>query len=266
MRSVLTWLAIPAVILLGVVPHEVRAADQESEERTALAVYDQILDTRVRDGFVYYRLLKVERRGLDRFVTSLAGAELPRDRNEQIAFWLNAYNALVLQTVVNHYPTRSLRQVTGVFTRPHRVAGRMLSLDQIEQTILPAFRDPRVFLALGRGAAGSGRLRSEIYTGESIERQLRDQMEECAIRDHCVRVDAVANRLRASQIFQWRGKEFTDAFANVDGKRPPLERAVVAYAGRRSLDAERECIATDRFKVEYVPFDWSLNDLATRRR
>ena len=241
------------------------AAAQSDDQRTALAIYDQVLDTRVRDGYVYYRALKAERTGLDRFVASLADADVPRERNAQAAFWLNAYNALVLQTAVDHYPLRSLRAVAGAFSAPHRVAGRALSLDQIELR-LAEFKDPRMFLALGRGAADSGRLRSEIYSADTLERQLQQQAEECASRDRCIRVDARANRVLASQIFQWRKKEFADAYASAAGRRPPIERAVVAIAGLHRLDAEREVLAGDRFRVEYLPFDWSLNDLAQRKR
>src|SRR5581483_8983617 len=108
---------------------------------------DQILDLYVRDGFVYYRALKAERAKLDGYVNQLAAAapdQMPR--NEQIAFWINAYNALVLRTVVDHYPiaTRSpqypqhsIRQIPGAFERlPHKVGGRSLTLDQIEQEVL----------------------------------------------------------------------------------------------------------------------------------
>ena len=52
------------------------------------------------------------------------------------------------------------------------MAGRTLTLDQIEQTILPTFADPRLFFALGRGAVGGGRLRSEAFTAAALERQL----------------------------------------------------------------------------------------------
>ena len=79
----------------------------------------------------------------------------------------------MLKTVVDRYPipqrtaeypARSIRQIPGAFERTaHRVAGRMVTLDQIEQTILSEFHDPRLYLALGRGAIGGGRLRSEAY-------------------------------------------------------------------------------------------------------
>ena len=119
--------------------------------------FDQVLDQYVRDGLVYYRALRQERARLDQFVASLAGASIDSaPRAEQIAFWLNAYNALVLRTVIDHYPiplraanypARSIRQIPGAFDQVrHRVAGRTLTLDQIEQTVLPVFAIRACFL------------------------------------------------------------------------------------------------------------------------
>src|SRR5687767_15120527 len=89
-----------AAALGAAVPHA-----QQDSEATRRAAFDQILDLNVRDGFVYYRALKSDRSRLDGYVQSLASASIQSDpRNEQIAFWLNAYNAIVLRTVIDHYP------------------------------------------------------------------------------------------------------------------------------------------------------------------
>ena len=262
MSRIACWLGLAAALV--VLPTDARVvAAQSSAEKTPLAIYDEVLETQVRDGYVYYRALKAQRGGLDRYIASLAGADVPGGRDAEAAFWLNAYNAIVLQTVINHYPLQSLRTVAGAFDAPHRIGGRSMSLNQIELR-LAEFKDPRMFLALGRGAADSGRLRSEIYTAEQLDRQLQQQAEECASRDRCIRVDGPGNRVLASEIFQWRKKEFADAYAAAAGRRQPLERAVVAIASLHRLDAEREVLATDRFRIDYLPFDWSLNDLARR--
>src|SRR2546425_3156209 len=157
----------------------------EQAEGRAQSAYDQLLDLYVRDGFVYYRALKQDRAKFDAYVAGLSTAAIdaaPKD--EQLAFWLNAYNAIVLRTIVDHYPIaartseyppHSIRQIPGAFDRlPHRVAGRALTLDQIEQTILPGFHDPRVYLAVGRGSVGGGRLRSEAFQPGRLEMQLKE--------------------------------------------------------------------------------------------
>ena len=206
---------------------------QESGETARTKNFDQLLDLYVRNGDVYYRAIKSERAKLDGYVSQLATASvdnLPRD--EQIAFWLNAYNALVLRTVADHYPiqgrskdypAKSIRQIAGAFERlPHRVAGRTLTLDQIEQTILAGFHDPRVFFALGRGAAGSGRLRSEAFTGTRLEEQLADVAAECVTRAQCIAIDRENGSVAVSSIFSWREKDFVAAYA---------DKAPAAFAG-----------------------------------
>jgi hypothetical protein len=250
---------------------------QAPDDRTK--AYDEALDLYVRDGLVYYRALKATRGRFDGYVNSLASASIDSaGQPEQEAFWLNAYNAFVLQTVLDHYPiagrsreypVKSIRQVPGAFERlPHRAAGRTVTLDQIEQTILPSFHDPRLFLALGRGAVGSSRLRSEAYVGHELERQLSEQANECLSHAQCVSVDIGGNRLRASSIFSWREQDFDAAYA---GKAPAAfqarsagERAVIGFVEPHLLTTERDFLAQNQFKMEYIPFDWTLNDLTGR--
>jgi hypothetical protein len=249
-----------------------------AQDNTA-RMLDETLDLYVRDGLVYYRALRSDRSRLDRYVTAIAGADVAsRARDDQIAFWINAYNAIALKTVVDHYPigqrskeypSRSIRQVPGAFERTaHRVGGKSVTLDQIEQTILAEFGDPRVFLALGRGAVGSGRLRSEAYAAATLERQLSEVADECTTRAQCVEINKGTNEVRVSSIFSWRAKEFEAVYADkadqVFAARSPIERAVLALISPRLLTTEREFLEPNQFKVVYIPFDWSLNDLTGR--
>jgi Protein of unknown function, DUF547 len=155
--------------------------------------FDEILDLNVRDGLVYYRALQSSRAQLDRYIASLDVPSATYEswsKEAKMAFWLNTYNAIVLQTVINRYPIRgksdlypssSIRQIPGAFdTLKHRAAGRSVTLDEIEKTLLPDFQDPRLHLALGRGAIGSGRLRSEAYTAQRLPAQLDDMQKEFA--------------------------------------------------------------------------------------
>ena len=134
--------------------------------------------------------------------------------------------------------------------------------------MLPEFRDPRVYFALGRGAVGSGRLRSEAYEAARLETQLTQVAAECASRPVCVQIDQGNNTVLASPIFSWREREFSAAYAGAAGavfaSRSPIERAILSFVEPRLLATERQFLAQSMFRVAYEPFDWSLNDLNGR--
>jgi Protein of unknown function, DUF547 len=240
---------------------------------------DALLDLYVRDGLVYYRALRSDRGKLDGYVASLDGpaadavASWPRER--QIAFWLNAYNAHVLRAVVDAYPIKgaaknypgsSIRQIPGVFERTkRRVAGQSLTLDEIETTIVAGYKDPRLYLALGRGALGSGRLLSEAYSGGDLERQLTTVAREFTTNGDLCRLDRTTNLVTVSPILSWRQDDFIAAYAASAGAtfggRSPVEQAVVAFITPHLLPGEREFIAKNDFRVQFLDFDWRLNDL-----
>lgn len=280
MRSFTTQRKAGQLVLSVVVACLTIAAPRAQEfDVSRLPPFDQILDLYVRGGEVYYRALQSDRARLDRYVNQLASEAVDKlPREEQLAFWLNAYDALVLRTVIDHYPiqghardypSKSIRQVPGAFERlTHRVAGRTLTLDQIEQTILPEFHDPRVYFAIGRGAHGGGRLRSESFTAVRLQAQLAEAAAECVTRTECLQIDRAAGKVAVSAVFSWREKEFSAAYAAnapaAFASRSPIERAALAFAEPKLLASERTFLAANAFQVIFKPFDWTLNDLTGR--
>jgi len=245
--------------------------------------FDALLDLHVRDGLVYYRALQEDRGRLSRYVGSLNAPSVaseyqqwPDDRKK--AFWINAYNALVLQTVVNNYPIKgrssiypanSIRQIPGAFEKlPHMIAGRSVTLDQIEKNILTSFNDPRVYVALGRGAVGSGRLRSEAFSTSALNRQLDDAKKQFATTPRWAKVDALNGKVSISPILSWRSPEFIKKFVDDTlelPKREPIELAVIGFLRPYLLSGEEEFIKKNTFQLTYEPFDWRLNDLTGGR-
>jgi hypothetical protein len=266
------WFACVAVALFVI------ARSPSQAQADLYPAFDKILDTYVRDGFVYYRALQKERAALDRYVASL---DIPRariegwSRTDQEAFWVNAYNALVLRTVIDAYPMRvhtsqfppkSIRQIPGAFDQvKHRVGGRALTLDEIEKTVIVPFGDARLVLALGRGALGSGRLHSESYRGATLETELKDVTEECATHVTCVKVNPDRNLVEVTPVVSWREDVFIQTFAPPAEKRwasrAPIERAVAAMVYSHLFQSEREFLDAGTFKMQYGEFDWRLNDL-----
>jgi Protein of unknown function, DUF547 len=267
--------ALAFAVVLGAAQQEAPAPGTNVD--ALQAPLDRILDVYVRDGFVYYRALKSDRAKLDRYVASLdvpqaTYAKWPRE--QQLAFWINAYNAVVMQTVVDHYPIRghaaeyppnSVRQVPGAFEKlPHRVLGKTMTLDEMEKG-LAEFKEPQALLALGRGAIGGGRLHSEAYTSQRLPAQLKEVAAECVQRKECVQVETSTGTLSVSPLFSWREAMFIDPLGGAELKdypgRSPIERAVLRLIEPYLLPTEQEFLKQNSFKIAYHKFDWRLNDL-----
>jgi hypothetical protein len=245
-----------------------------------LSAFDEVLDQYVRDGLVYYAALRQERRSLDQFMQSLAGAPeafQAWSRDRRLAYWINGYNALVLGTVIDHYPVRgtssefpanSVMQIPGMFTgREHAIAGRRMTLQAIEDEIA-GFGDPRALLALGRGAVGSPRLRSEAFRDNRLKEQLEAVVADFATTPRHVRLDRSGAEVRVNAMVGWRSDQFSVAAGEDDGAdtgRSPIERAIVALISPALFPNERAFLAENTYRLQYLDFDWQLNDLTGGR-
>lgn len=157
--------------------------------------YGRVLAAHVDErGSVDYERLKRDRAPLDRFMDRAArldpGELAAWSRAEQVAFWVNVYNAFTLQVVLDHhpirarglrsllYPNRSIRQIPGVWDRITRtVAGREVTLDGIEHDVLRTdFDEPRIHFALVCAARSCPWLRTEPYRGDQLDEQFADQV------------------------------------------------------------------------------------------
>jgi hypothetical protein len=244
--------------------------------------FDEILDLYVRDGLVYYLALRQERGKFDRYVQALGEVTAdavkgwPADR--QLAYWINAYNAFVLRTVIDSYPIRgkaadypanSIRQIPGAFERrTFRAGGRMLTLDVLEKEVIGGFNDARALLALGRGAVGGPRLKSEAFTAARLDAQLQTMVSELVTSRDLVFVDVPNERLSVNPLFSWREDVFTRSLAGrapaVFASRSPLERAVLTLIDPLLVHSESEFLRKNTFQMVFRDFDWTLNDLTGR--
>ncbi len=221
------------------------------------------------EGRVDYSELKKNRARLDGYLAGLARADAARlgGRPGELAFWINAYNAAVLKGVIDAYPIKSVRDISGFFDRRrYKVAGQELTLDQIELR-LRQMGDPRIHFAIVCASRSCPKLERRAYSAEDIEAELERQTR-AFINDEQrgVRIDRAENVVYLSKIFEWYSGEFLEA-GEVSGL---LDRALVMLKPARVLpyvlrylDPEkRRCIENKRPRVTFMDYDWSLNDQA----
>jgi len=215
----------------------------------------QILRAHVRNGKVDYQQLRArDQAKLKRYLDSLAAADSGRlrERDDELAFWLNAYNACVIAGVIERYPgTKSVQDVKGFFEdRRWLVAGRKRSLNEIEnQIIRPRFKDPRIHFILVCAAQSCPPLQSYAMSGETLRRDLERVTRQVVNDDRFVRIDPKAGRLRLTRILSWYRKDF-------EQKHGSLE----AFLRRYLEPAKVRQLERGNYTIEFMPYYWGLND------
>jgi hypothetical protein len=241
--------------------------DVPAAERRPLAEFDhrqwsQLLKQYVDDeGMVDYggwQSSPEAIRALDSYLNGLSTAELNVEnaRNAQIAFWINAYNALTIKGILREYPTSSIRNHTAKLWGYNIwkdlklwVGGEPRSLDMIEHEILREMGEPRIHFAIVCASIGCPRLLNQAYDPVQLEQQLDVNTRHFFADRRKFMVDEPGRRVRVSPILDWFGEDF--------GQRPPDRLKWIApYLDERSRD-----VAIDpRASIEFLDYDWSLND------
>lgn len=242
------------------------AHDPTASARIDHSAWDAFLGAYVRtdkagvNRVAYGRVTAADIERLDRYLADLQAVDIDRhNRAEQMAYWINLYNALTVRLVLRHYPVDSIRDIDispGLFAdgpwgkKIATVAGEQLSLDDIEHRILrPIWRDPRIHYAVTCAAVGCPDLRAEAYRGEGLDAMLDEQA-----RDYVndVRGFEVKEHggLVVSNIYLWFREDF-------GGDDEGVLRHLRAYAS-----AERAARIEGYGRIFDGAYDWSLNDAA----
>ena len=224
-----------------------------SSSKVDHSLYADLLNRYVRDGVVDYQGFKNEETKLDQYLRVLEKTDTNRlQRNQQFAFYINAYNAWTIKLILGAYPAvKSIKDLGSLFKSPWkkricRIDGDIITLDHIEHKILrPRFKDPRVHFAINCASKGCPPLRSEPYMGSKLDQQLND-MAKAFINDK------TRNRLEGpilyvSKIFKWFEEDFNKDVVGF----------FLRYAEgnlKKQLEINRE-----KIRIKYLDYDWVLN-------
>ncbi|OQA51326.1 MAG: hypothetical protein BWY44_01125 [Candidatus Omnitrophica bacterium ADurb.Bin292] len=186
-------------------------------------------------------------------------------REKAMAFWINAYHAGVIKIVVDHYPARSLNQISSAWdiTVIH-VGAEQYSLNQIRnQILMKTYRDEKIHLALSCGARGCPRLDRDPFTDANVEGKLFLATREFLNDPARVEIIPGKKTIRLSRIFKWYGADFNLDFGTPEriGKFSREEMSILSFLIYYSEDLQKiEFLEEGRYKIKYMPFDPELND------
>lgn len=233
------------------------------------SAFDRLLKAHVVNGLVDYDAFQADPAfaGYLRLLAATNPSALPR--NDQLALWINAYNAYTIQlinlrgervSIRNINKSLGLLRLKGPWSESFAVVGgKTYTLDDIEQrTIRPTFRDPRIHFALVCAAIGCPPLRSEAYTGARVDAQLNDQAVLFLTKTPAKnRVDVASRTVYRSPVFS-----FLDYLKDFGGSEASVGKFIARYY---PAGPERTLLESGEYRVVKTDYDWSLNSTTNAR-
>jgi hypothetical protein len=246
------------------------------------ALFNEVLQKHVKDRAVDYKALKSDHAGLDTYLASLAGVTQSQyevwTRQQRLAFWINAYNAFTLKTILNHYPigrcrladprqnypTSSIRQIPGVWKlRWWRVAGHYYTLDHMEHVIMRReIAEPRIHFVLVCASIGCPWLENRAFTATTLEQRLDQAGVDYLYRSGRVNIDKDNGVVGLPQIYNWFNEDFKPLpeSAAFFTDRPFKIAGPLTWIYRYASEEDRAFLRIGAYRVEYLFYDWGLNE------
>ena len=215
-----------------------------AEDKVDHSGWDQLLKKHVDgDGMVDYKGFQKDRPALDKYLKMLSSMQ-PDDtwnRDQLLAYYINLYNAYTVDLILRNYPTKSIKDISGAWTKEFvKIGNKEISLGAIENSLLRKMDEPRIHFAINCASISCPKLINEAYTSENIEKQLEKATNEFINSD---KNEISASILKLSSIFDWYKNDFTE------------NGSLIEYINQYS-----EVKINSNAQVDYKNYDWNLNE------
>lgn len=226
------------------------------------------------NGDIDYAKWKKDRAGLDKYLQELA--ELPESeyktftRKEKRSLWLNAYNALAIKLVLDHYPihgsltgypANSIRQIPNTWDAVnYKIAGREASLYTIEHQYLRKAKDCRNHFAITPASHGGATLPRKAFNSRTVDDELSKLTQQFMAKPENLSCDIEKGTITVSQIFKWFPLDFIEGSGPMPMPLPADDDVVKSYVMHFLPPNSRKQLEGKEIHIIYAPYDWSLND------
>jgi len=263
-------LALTLALLSLLVTAPAQAFDHSHRAWDELLRRNVVLTAGGKASQLRYAAVARERAALKTYLGTLsavAPAEFERwSRAQRLAFLINAYNAYTVELVLTRYPgLKSIRELGSLLSSPWKkkfipLLGETRSLDDLEHGLIRApgvYDDPRIHAAVNCASAGCPTLRNEAFVAERLDAQLDDGLARFLSDPSRNRYDSARGVFQLSSIFKWYRDDFEKGHRGIASLAALLAR----YAEQLAVDAAgRQALGEGRAKIEFLDYDWSLND------
>lgn len=219
-------------------------------------LWNELLKSHVKpNGQVDYKGFIREKPKLEKYLNLLSENAPDRkswSKNEQLAYWINVYNAFTVKLIVDFYPTKSIRDLGPKIKIPlikdvwhykfFKIAGVEMSLDEVEHSILrKEFEEPRIHFAINCASVSCPPLLNEAFVAANLENQLT-RVTTTFINDPA-RNKISSQSAQLSSIFSWFKGDFT--------KKGTLIEFLNRYAKVK---------LSPNARITFMEYNWNLNE------
>ncbi len=230
--------------------------------------WDEFLKNNIKENhdgitrIAYANLSGTDRNALHSYIESMQAVRISDfNRDEQLAYWINLYNAVTVDIILTHYPVKSIRDIDispGLFAdgpwgkKLLNIEGKKLSLNDVEHRILrPVWKDARVHYAVNCASLGCPNLRPHAYTADSVDEQL-----DVAAREYIAHPRGVSftdKGIYVSSIYSWFQQDFGDNEVDV----------IKHIQNYMDIDSANSLGSLE--SITGYNYDWSLNDASDKQ-
>jgi len=219
-------------------------------------LWNELLKSNVKpDGQVDYKGFIREKPKLEKYLKLLSENAPDRktwSKNQQLAYWINVYNAFTVKLIVDNYPTKSIRDLGPSLKIPlikdvwhykfFKIAGVEMSLDEVEHSILrKEFEEPRIHFAINCASVSCPPLLNEAFVVDRLEEQLT-RVATAFVNDP-TRNNLGVTRLQLSPIFSWFKGDFTKKGTLID-----------------FLNKYSKVKISPSASISFLEYNWKLNE------
>jgi hypothetical protein len=216
--------------------------------------FDALLRANVKDGVVNYPGFQ-DSAAFRSYVGDLAPSAKLESKRDQLAYNINAYNALAIQGILDGLSPASLLGRLRYFKlQEWPLDGRRITLYDLEHAVLRPLGEPRIHFAIICASKMCPFLRSEAYTASRLDEQLDEQARAFVNDPSRNRFDKTTRTAHLSEIFKWFDEDFRGAGS--------VQKYIANYV--RDPDVAKD-LAQNSYNVEWIPYDWNLNGTPPRK-
>jgi hypothetical protein len=214
-------------------------------QKVDYSLWNSVLQDHVsNEGQVDYKALQSNSINLDNYLKLLSktSPDTSWSKQQSLAFWINAYNAMTINLVLRHYPLKSIKDIKNPWgQRIWRIGDKLYNLEDIEHQILRKMDEPRIHFAIVCASISCPKLQNEAFQASKIDTQLTKATKEFLADTNRNNISKYS--LELSKIFQWFSKDFKQNGSLID-----------------FLNQYADIEISDKAKIKFKDYNWNLNE------